>query len=227
MNAQLALPLDLSQGEHGSYAIKDRTIVFKAETSQDEWSGIVSQLADLNAHTASAHVRIMFLLGDALNFGERTYGEEAFQAIDATRKHLMLSMKTVENAAWIAAKVQPENRHELLSMAHHESVARLDASQQRELLDEAENEGLPVKALKARVREISPSRPRAIKPKKKRKDEAGVTQEQAVEACAVLAEFAIPYLGKKASEITPLMRKAFDEHIAAVHNFARRFVRKN
>lgn len=227
MNAPAQLTLSLDQGEHGCYAIKEKSIVFKAETSQDEWEQVTRQLADLNAHTASAHVRIMFLLGDALNFGERTYGEEAFQAIDATRKHLMLSMKTVENAAWIAAKVLPENRHDLLSMAHHESVARLDATQQRELLNEAENEGLPVKALKARVREISPSRPRTIKPKKKRKDEAITTQEDAVEAAAVLAAYALPYVGKNASEITPNMRKAFDESIRTVHNFARRFVRKN
>lgn len=221
------LDLDLTPGEHGTYAIKDKSIVFKAETTRDEWEHVTKQLADLNSHTASAHVRIMFLLGDALNFGERTYGEEAFQAIDATRKHLMLSMKTVENAAWIAAKVLPENRHEMLSMAHHEAVVRLDPAQQRELLEEAEAEGLSVKSLRDKVKEISPSRPRKIKPKAKKAKPDIVTQEQAVEAAAILAEFAIPYVGRKASEITPNMRKAFDEYAGTVYAFGRRFVRKS
>lgn len=227
MNAPAQLTLSLDQGEHGCYAIKDREIVFKAETTREEWENVTKQLADLNSHTASAHVRIMFLLGDALNFGERTYGEEAFQAIDATRKHLMLSMKTVENAAWIAAKVLPENRHDLLSMAHHEAVAKLQPAQQRELLQEAEDDALPVSKLKAKVREISPSRPKKLKAKKAKTGKDVITMEQAVEAAAVLSEYATPYVGPKASELTPAMRKAFDEHIRMVHNFARRFVRKN
>lgn len=225
--AQLDLKLDLTHGDHGPYSVKDREIVFKQETTQQEWETITRQLSEVFSHTGIAHVRIGFLLGDALNYGERHFSEECAQAIDATREHMRLSIKTMQNFQWIAGKIAPQDRHELLSMAHHEAVAKLDPSQQRELLDEAQSEALPVSKLKAKVREIAPGRPRTIKPKKKRKDEAITTQEDAIEAAAVLAAYALPYVGKNASEITPNMRKAFDESIRTVHNFARRFVRKN
>jgi hypothetical protein len=225
VNAQLTL--DLTEGDKGAYVVKDRTIVFKAETTQAEWEDVTRQLADLFAHTATAHVRTGFLLGDALNFGELHFSEEAANAIDATRKQMQLTVKTIENYAWIAGKVPPENRHELLSFAHHESVARLDSTQQRELLDEAEREALPVSKLKARVREIAPSRPRTIKPKKKRKGEAVATLEKAIEAAAILAEFVAPYIAKKPSEITVPIRRGFDEYARPIFNFCRRFVRKS
>ncbi len=171
----------------------------------------------------------MFLLGDALNFGERTYGEEAAQAIDATREHMRLSVKTIENAAWVASKVSPANRHELLSMAHHEAVARLTDEQQKTLLDEAQAEALPVSKLRAKVREASPQRPKKLKPKKveKGQDKDIVTLEDATEHAAKLAEFAAVYTGRKASEITPAIRKALDEYMSTVYAFARRFVRKS
>jgi len=226
VNAQLDLKLDLTPGDHGAYVVKDREIVFKTETTQPEWESITRQLAELNAHTASAHVRVMFLLGDALNFGERQYGEECTQAIDATREHMRLSMKSVENAAWVASKIAPQDRHELLTMAHHEAVARLEPSQQRKLLDEAQSEALPVSKLRAKVREIAPSRPKTIKPKKKRGEEAITTQEDATAAASTLLEYATPFLGKRKSELTPNIRKAFEPYAKDLYAFFRRFTRK-
>ncbi len=224
--AQLDLKLDLTPGDKGAYVVKDREIVFKQETTQQEWETITRQLSEVFSHTGIAHVRIGFLLGDALNYGEQHFSEECAQAIDATREHMRLSIKTMQNFQWIAGKILPQDRHELLTMAHHEAVAKLPPAQQRELLDEAQSEALPVSKLKAKVREISPSRPRAIKAKKKRKDEAITTQDDATEAASVLLEYATPYLGKKRSEVTPNMRKAFEPYARELYAFFRRFTRK-
>lgn len=76
-----------------------------------------------------------WLLGDWYLLGETRFGEAAAQAVEA------VSLKTVQNAAWVAERFPPSRRRENLSWSHHAEVAGLEAAEADALLDRAESDG--------------------------------------------------------------------------------------
>jgi hypothetical protein len=144
-------------GQFQFYSVSEHGIQFKPDTPQDTWLDVVHQLTTMFESSHRLHVRVMFLLGDALTFGESAYGEEFAQAIDMTRKVLQLSEKSIKNAAWICSSIAPSLRRETLTFSHHEVVAPLDPEEQSEFLDQAESENLTVSALRKIIKERHPT----------------------------------------------------------------------
>lgn len=111
---------------------------------------------------ASSHIHsaAKFWLGDALNFGERVYGERYAQAIDATG----LPYQYLANVASICGKVAVSRRRENLSFSHHSEVARLEPREQIEWLGAAVTNDWTVEELRLRVREAIPPKPKGEQP---------------------------------------------------------------
>jgi hypothetical protein len=147
----------IDPGQFQFYSVSEHGIQFKHGTPQDTWLDVVHQLTTMFESSHRLHVRVMFLLGDALTFGEAAYGEEFAQAIDMTRKVLQLSEKSIKNASWICASIAPSLRRETLTFSHHEVVAPLDPEEQSEFLDQAESENLTVSALRKIIKERHPT----------------------------------------------------------------------
>jgi hypothetical protein len=149
-------PLIMTQGKFEFYSVSEHGIEFKKNTPKDVWLKAVEGLTKMFESSHRLHIRVMFLLGDALTFGEAAYGEEYAQAIDMTRKVMQLSEKSIKNAAWICRSIDPSLRRETLTFAHHEIVAALPPAEQKEFLDQAEAENLTVSGLKKIIKERHP-----------------------------------------------------------------------
>ena len=155
--AALTIPTIMDQGTFEFWTTSEHGIEFNRDTPKEAWLAAMKQLTDLFESSHRLHVRVMFMLGDALLFGEAAYDEEYAQAIDMTRKVMQLSEKTINNAAWICASIEPSIRREALTLAHHEQVAALTHEEQNELLGKAESENMTVSALKKEVKTRHPT----------------------------------------------------------------------
>lgn len=83
-------------------------------------------------------------LGDAINFGERVYGETYTQAVDATK----LSESTLQGYAYVARRIPRSRRRHGLSFSHHAAVASLAPQERERWLDRAAAEHLSVAVLR-------------------------------------------------------------------------------
>lgn len=139
------------------YEITSGGIVLRARMPQEEWLSLTEKAIKDFETTKDTHLAAMFRVGDLLAYGEREFGEEWSQAIDSARKAIRLSMKTLQNVQWICGSIKPEIRHDMLTLAHHEVVAKLkDPETQRRFLDMAEEEELSVAGLRKKVKEEFP-----------------------------------------------------------------------
>lgn len=180
----------MTQGDFEFYVVSEHGIEFKKDCTREAWLEALEKLSGMYESSGRLHFRSICMLGDAFNFGERTFGEEYAQAIDSARKYMRLNMKTVQNAAWICASIEPSRRREALSLSHHEAVAALDDAEQDELLALAENEGLSVSALKKVVSERHPKTAKG----KKRATKMDLKSESGLQAAAdKIVEFFAEY----------------------------------
>jgi len=90
---------------------------------------------------------IQFAIGDWLNFGEQTYGDKYWQAVDDTG----YAYGTLRNFASVASRVELSRRNDKLSFAHHEAIAKLPASYHDKFLTAAEQGGFTSRQLKQAV----------------------------------------------------------------------------
>ena len=142
----------MDAGEREFFTVTDRTIEFIPSTPREVWLGAVQQLTHIYESSKSVHCRAMFMLGDALNFGESAFGEEFAQAIEDTRVHMGVSNKTILNVAAICKKIAPDIRRvDTVTLAIHDAVARLQPAEQDELLKKAENDKWTLKDAKAEI----------------------------------------------------------------------------
>ncbi len=111
----------------------------KAKLSYSQWSELVGGLQ-------RAHRSILWLLGDALCWGEDTFGEEFSQAISE------YSRGAQYNATWVSRQIEISRRRENLSWSHHAEVAMLDRDEQDRFLQEAIDHGWGVHELRGAVR---------------------------------------------------------------------------
>jgi hypothetical protein len=113
----------------------------RARLSYEQWEDIVGGLQRI-------HRSILWLIGDALCYGEQRWGEKYSQAIEATG----YAVQTLMNAKWVSSQVQFSYRKENLSWTHHLQVAGLEPDEQRRFLQEAVDHDWGVQELRAAVR---------------------------------------------------------------------------
>lgn len=203
----------LEQGQF-QWGITSATgVVFKDETPKEYWETHTRNVAILFEATGKQHSTAAMILGDCLNFGEEKFGEEFADVINASREFMRVSMKTIINWSYIAGKIPPSRRRENLSLSHHEAVCKLPADEQAEYLMLADNEGLSVTELKAKIKEAHPGKPRAPKAK------VTVHVEETPEAMLDAATRVCNWL--KANEETAITEE-FEPILADIHKLYRR-----
>jgi hypothetical protein len=90
------------------------------------------------------HGAVCWLLGDWWRSGHK-YGERAKAVRDGEFGDY--SFGTLANYGWVAGRIKPSVRREVLSFQHHVVVAPLTPAQQRHWLDRAESEKLSAAAM--------------------------------------------------------------------------------
>lgn len=115
----------------------------EAGLTYDEWAGIGCSLDALGRS-------LQFAIGDWINYGEASFGEQYAQAIEFT----VYDYHSLINLAAVARRVPMSLRKDNLTYSHHAAVVYLDDSDmQAVLLDEAVKQGWSVRQLRARVQE--------------------------------------------------------------------------
>lgn len=132
-----------NQFTFGGFILNVNGLVVPKDMPFQEWEKLGDRLAVMERG-------IQFVIGDWLNMLEDRFGEEAAQAIDATR----WSEKTLSACRWVAKSVPPESRmmDRGLSFEHHKAVAKLSPSKQRTWLKKAAGDGTEQPWTVARLR---------------------------------------------------------------------------
>ena len=123
-----------------------------ASVDYDAWQTIMRGLGHVNRWTVWA-------LGDALNFGIDTFGEEAVAAAvegPADRYNMLsrltgLHPDTLRNYASLAARIARSRRRVELPPLTHEPVAKLEPAEQESWLERAVEEGWTREELRAAI----------------------------------------------------------------------------
>ena len=129
MSDDIAIRTDLLVALEDAGALTPTELRLGVEISYPRYEAIGAMFGRL--HDASK-----WWIGDWLNYGEDTFGEEAAQAAEATRR----SVETLRNYAWTCRHVSPSRRRDGLTFTHHVLVAPLDPAEQAAWLDRAEAE---------------------------------------------------------------------------------------
>lgn len=107
----------------------------------EQWMGIGSGMK-------AVEKSIMFWIGDWLLYGENHFGEKWTQVLEATE----YSYKTIQNALWVAKRIDPQIRREDVSYAHHAEIAALSVESQEHWLKVCAEERLTREGLRERLR---------------------------------------------------------------------------
>jgi len=113
----------------------DRGMILPDKLSFDDYEKVGKSLAGLAGFT---HLRLPWLVGDWMNYGEAKFGEKCAQAVEFTG----MSWGTLSNWSYTARNVPRPVRNPNLGISHHHEVAPIkDPSRQQELLGMAEELG--------------------------------------------------------------------------------------
>jgi len=85
-----------------------------------------------------------WFLGDWMLYGEKRFGEDAYQAVN---ERLGIHPETRKRVTWVCSRVAPERRRSGLRFSIHERVAALEPGEQNYYLDLAEEQSLSVSEL--------------------------------------------------------------------------------
>jgi len=113
--------------------VTDVGLEFRRDIEYDQWLTLMSTLQQLST-------AFQFAIGDALNYGQKRYGEKYAQAMDATG----CAYQSLANWSWVATNVPIDNRIAGLSWTHHRLVAHVGTSEQKLILESAKSRGLSV-----------------------------------------------------------------------------------
>jgi hypothetical protein len=103
------------------------------------------QWADLLKGLQRIHRSILWILGDALVYGEERFGQRFSQEIGE------YSEQTLLNAMWVSTRVEPIRRLMALSWSHHQQVASLEPDEQSRFLELAIEKKLAVHELRKAI----------------------------------------------------------------------------
>ena len=113
--------------------VTDVGLEFRRDIEYDQWLTLMATLQQLST-------AFQFAIGDALNYGQKRYGEKYAQAMDATG----CAYQSLANWSWVATNVPIDNRIAGLSWTHHRLVAHVGTSEQKLILESAKSRGLSV-----------------------------------------------------------------------------------
>ena len=114
-------------------SVTDVGLQFNHDIEYDQWLRLMATLQQLTT-------AFQFAIGDALNYGQKRYGEKYAQAMDATG----CAYQSLANWSWVANHVPINNRVAGLSWTHHRIVAHVGTEQQKQLLESAKARTLSV-----------------------------------------------------------------------------------
>ena len=124
-----------------SVHISDVGVSFTADIPYDDWFKLMATISRLET-------AMQFAIGDALNYGQRKYGEKYAQAMEATGH----SYQALANYAWVSNAIPMLMRQPSLSWTHHRVVARLEPSEQGTALMLAQSNDWTVDELSTHVK---------------------------------------------------------------------------
>jgi hypothetical protein len=113
--------------------VTDVGLEFHKDIEYDQWLTLMATLQQLST-------AFQFAIGDALNYGQKRFGEKYAQAMDATG----CAYQSLANWSWVASSVPINNRIAGLSWTHHRLVARIGTEQQKQILESAKVRGVSV-----------------------------------------------------------------------------------
>lgn len=171
-------PPILTVGKFEFYSVTQTGISFAQETPRAEWLDVVKRLTHFYEGAAMARERTLMLLADALNFGERAFGEEEAQAVDGMRQALGLSQKTISNAKWAYSKIDSSLRKEGITLNHYNLIAALEPSEQERFIDESIKKQMTIRELRDEIAIAHPktSRGKTRKTKAQPDDDADTAE---------------------------------------------------
>jgi hypothetical protein len=114
-------------------SVTDIGLQFNQDIEYDQWLRLMATLQQLTT-------AFQFAIGDALNYGQKRYGEKYAQAMDATG----CAYQSLANWSWVASRVPITNRVAGISWTHHRLVAHVGTEQQKQLLESAKSRGISV-----------------------------------------------------------------------------------
>jgi ElaB/YqjD/DUF883 family membrane-anchored ribosome-binding protein len=104
------------------FSITPTGLVIRDELSFAEWTSLGEKLGDVERCLG-------FLIGDWINYANAKWGDKYNEAIAATG----LEYSLLRKYAYVARRVPPANRLDILTFSHHETVAKVkDLDRQRE-----------------------------------------------------------------------------------------------
>ncbi len=135
-----------------SFELQQSSLVPVGEPTLEDWEYCGLWLNNVDKS-------VQFWLGDWLNYGEYAYGEKYAQALESTQ----YSYGYLRQVAYVASKVAPSDRSNILGFRHHYEVAGLNPVEQRKYLLKAETENLSTKELRDEIHNKSPEDKEKVK----------------------------------------------------------------
>ena len=127
-------------------------LVVTGSMSIQEWLQVGTALRNCQGAT-------QWWIGDWLNYGERAYGEKYTQALNETD----YKYGVLRNLKYVSGRVELSRRRDNLRWAHHQEIAPLEPSDQREWLEKAEKYGWSPASLRAELKKVKGSTPTWLK----------------------------------------------------------------
>lgn len=196
----------------------------------DEWANSVQACGAAWRGLGKQRDHIQFILADLYLVGEQQFPDQFSQMVDAS----VIDDKLLTRILWVGKTIPPESRHPKLSFSHHEAVAGVKDSLQRdELLETAEKEGLTV-ALLTKLRKAKSPTKRDKEPAKKapqstvKPPSIDLTDENSI---LTASQFVLSYLQLEEEKLPfkqwPANRlKAWSPFLLAITKISRRSVIK-
>jgi hypothetical protein len=132
-------------GEPHGVQLTKTGLTFSRAISIDEWADFGQQLKKIEG-------TLQWWIGDWLNYGEKTYGENYTEALAITG----YDYQYLRDMKYVSQAVELSLRNDNLSWTHHRAVAALEPEQQAEMLTRAHTNNLSVRELRDMVKRFNP-----------------------------------------------------------------------
>jgi len=134
---------ELALCSEGWYEFSPMGLTILEAPSYEEWAAEFQGFQRLR-------LALPWIIGDMINAGDKWFGDESAQAIDATG----LAAQSLYNYASVCGRIPIEDRQPGLSFSRHAAVAYLEPDKREQLLSQAVDEDLTTADLRAEVKAI-------------------------------------------------------------------------